>query len=80
VAERAHALKTSESSDVQKVRQLLELRGIGPNSAWLYVMEFFGWRAFRNRREVGALARKLLIDLWRYLESGVIPEGATLKV
>jgi transposase len=149
VAERAHVLKTSESSDVQKVRQLLELRGIGPNSAWLYVMEFFGWRAFRNRREVGALAglvptpyqsgdgaweqgisrsgnryirsiaieiawdwlryqsqsklsrwyqerfghgsprlrrigivalaRKLLIDLWRYLESGVIPEGATLK-
>jgi transposase len=149
VAERAHALKTSESSDVQKVRQLLELRGIGPNSAWLYVMEFFGWREFRNRREVGALAglvptpyqsgdgaweqgisrsgnryirsiaieiawdwlryqsqsklsrwyqerfghgsprlrrigivalaRKLLIDLWRYLESGVIPEGAILK-
>jgi transposase len=56
VAERAHALKTSKSSEVEKVRQLLSLRGIGPNSAWLYVMEFFGWRAFRNRREVGALA------------------------
>jgi transposase len=149
VAERAHALTTSRSPDVQKVRQLLDLRGIGPNSAWLYVMEFFGWREFRNRREVGALAglvptpyqsgdgawekgiskagnrhirsmaieiawdwlryqpqsklsrwyqqrfghgggrlrrigivalaRKLLVDLWRYLEDGVIPEGAELK-
>ena len=149
VAERAHALKTSSSSDVKKVRQLLHLRGIGINSSWLYVMEFFSWREFRNRREVGALAgltptpfqsgdgawergiskagnryirsiaieiawdwlryqphsklsrwyqerfghgsprlrrigivalaRKLLIELWRYLETGVIPEGAILK-
>ncbi|NIQ89090.1 MAG: IS110 family transposase, partial [Gammaproteobacteria bacterium] len=55
-AERADLVKTSESPDVEKVRQLLELRGIGINSAWLYVMEFFGWREFRNRREVGALA------------------------
>jgi len=148
-AERADLVKTSESSDVEMVRQLLDLRGIGPNSAWLYVMEFFGWRQFRNRREVGALAgltptphqsgdeawergiskagnryirsmaiqiawawlrwqpesklsrwyqerfangsprlrrigivalaRKLLVDLWRYLQHGVIPEGAELK-
>ena len=40
--ERAELIKTSGSSDVEMVRQLLELRGIGPNSAWLYVMEFFG--------------------------------------
>jgi len=26
-----------------------------------------------------ALARKLLVDLWRYLQHGVIPEGAELK-
>lgn len=26
-----------------------------------------------------ALARKLLVALWRYVEAGVIPEGATLK-
>jgi transposase len=26
-----------------------------------------------------ALARKLLIDLWRFLEHGVIPDGARLK-
>jgi len=148
-AERGDLVRTSGSPDVEKVRQLLDLRGIGINSAWLYVMEFFGWREFRNRREVGALAgltptphqsgdeawergiskagnryirsmaiqiawawlrwqpksklsrwyeqrfgngsprlrrigivalaRKLLVDLWRYLEGGVIPEGAELK-
>jgi transposase len=32
-------------------------------------------------RKIGivALARKLLMDLWRFLEQGVIPEGAILK-
>jgi len=32
-------------------------------------------------RKIGivALARKLLIALWRYLETGVVPEGALLK-
>ena len=32
-------------------------------------------------RKVGivALARRLLIDLWRFLETGAIPEGAELK-
>jgi transposase len=126
------------------------LRAIGPISAWVFVQEFFGWRQFRNRREIGALAglapmpyrsgeslnreqgisksgnvrlrtmaieiawswlryqpqsqlslwfqerygpgtrrsrrvgivavaRKLLVALWRYLETGVIPEGAVLK-
>ena len=31
-------------------------------------------------RRIGivAVARKLMIDLWRYLEYGVIPEGAVL--
>ena len=147
--ERADLVKTSESPEVEMVRQLLCLRGIGINSSWLYVMEFFGWRQFRNRREVGALAgltptphqsgeeawergiskagnrhiraiaiqiawawlrwqpesklsrwyqerfgtgsrrlrrigivalaRKLLVDLWRFLETGVIPERAELK-
>jgi transposase len=148
-AERADLVKSAESPEVEMVRQLLTLRGIGINSSWLYVMEFFGWREFRNRREVGALAgltptphqsgdeawergiskagnrhirsmaiqiawswlrwqpdsklsrwyqerfsagsgrlrrigivalaRKLVIDLWRYLQDGVIPEGAQLK-
>jgi transposase len=32
-------------------------------------------------RKIGivALARKLMIDLWRFLETGVVPEGAELK-
>ena len=128
----------------------MRLRAIGPNCAWLLVMEFFAWRGFRNRRELGAcagltgtpynsggskrdqgiskagnarvrtmmveiawlwlrhqpssklscwfrerfasggarmrrvgivaLARRLLVALWRYLEEGLLPEGAELKV
>jgi transposase len=131
------------------VAQLLALRGVGEVSAWLYTTEFFGLRAFRNRRQVAgaagltptkqgsgdaerelgiskagsalmralaielawswvrrqptsalsrwyrarfaaggprqrrvwivAVARKLLIALWRYLETGTLPEGAVLK-
>ncbi len=53
-AERGDLVRTSGSPDVEKVRQLLDLRGIGINSAWL-------------------------VDLWRYLQDGVIPEGAELK-
>lgn len=149
-AERQQAIRHSHHPEVEQVRQLLRLRGIGINSAWLFVMEFFAWRAFRNRREVGALAgltplphqsgeearelgiskvgnrhiramaieiawiwlrfqpdselsrwyqrrfgkgskrlhkigivalaRKLLIELWRYLETGRIPPGAVLKL
>jgi transposase len=147
--ERQELLQHSEDPNVEQVRQLMRLRGIGINSAWLYVMEFFGWRQFRNRREVGALAgltatphqsgdlsheqgiskagvawvrwmaieiawdwlqyqpeselsrwyqqrfgagskrvrkigivalaRKLLIALWRYLETGEVPVGAQFK-
>jgi transposase len=54
--ERARRIRTSKDPVVIKVRQLLRLRGIGANSAWLYVMEFFGWRRIRNRRQLGALA------------------------
>ena len=40
----------------------------------------FGSGSPRLRRiGIVALARKLLVDLWRYLEHGVIPEGAELK-
>src|SRR5271166_4583882 len=54
--ERARKIRTSEEEPVTKVRQLLCLRGIGANSAWLYVMEFFGWRKIRNRKQLGSLA------------------------
>jgi len=147
--ERREMIRHSTQPEVEQVRRLLHLRGIGINCAWLYVMEFFCWRAFRNRREVGALAgltpmphrsgeedhelgiskvgnrhiramaieiawiwlryqpnselsrwyqrrfgkgskrlrkigivalaRKLLIAIWRYLEFGTVPTGAVLK-
>ena len=148
-AERLDLIRHSTRADVELVRQLLRLKGIGVGSAWLFVMEFFAWRQFRNRREVGALsgltptpyqsgddsreqgiskegntfvrsiaiqiawgwlrhqpdsklsrwyqkrfghgskrlrkigivalARKLLIDCWYYLETGLVPEGVQLK-
>ena len=147
--ERQRAIAHDGGQAIEKVRQLLRLRAIGPSGAWVYVNEFFGWRQFRNRKEVGAaagltptpyqsgdgsreqgiskagsrhiravaietawcwlryqpgsrlsrwyrerfgrggkrvrkigivaLARRLLIELWRFLEHGVIPEGAVLK-
>ena len=146
---RRKLLRSSTTEDVERVRQLILLDGIGENSAWVFVTEFFGWRRFNNRREVAslagvtpanyqsgatnhdqgiskagnrhvrhmavqvawawlrhqpdsalsrwynrkygagssslrktgivALARRLLIELWRYLETGAIPDGATLK-
>ena len=54
--ERARRIRTSPDQSVAKVRGLLGVRGIGANSAWLYVMEFFGWRRIRNRKQLAALA------------------------
>ena len=36
----------------------------------------------RRMRRIGivALARKLLVQLWRYLETGTVPAGAVLKM
>jgi transposase len=55
-AERRAQLQTATEAHIDKVRQLMQLKGMGINGAWLLVMEFFGWRAFTNRREVGGLA------------------------
>jgi transposase len=55
-AGRGEQLRTSSDPVVKQVRQLNELKGIGINSAWLYGMEFFGWRQFRNGKQVGALS------------------------
>ena len=54
--ERLELIRYSTRPEVELVRQLMHLKGLGVASAWLYVMEFFGWRKFRNRREVGALS------------------------
>jgi transposase len=147
--ERRNLLKESKSERIEKVRKLQQLCGIGVNGAWLLVMEFFGWRVFANRKQVGnaagltgtpydsggsgreqgiskagnrrirgmmaelawcwvrfqpdsalsrwfakrfahgnsrlrrigitAVARRLLIELWRFIERGTVPEGAVFK-
>jgi transposase len=55
-AERGTQLQDANDVSIEKVRQLMLLKGIGINGAWLLVMEFFAWRGFKNRREVGGLA------------------------
>ena len=35
-----------------QVGRLAQLRGIGMSSGWVLAKELFGWRGFRNRREV----------------------------
>ena len=144
------ALRSPQTAAEQVAQKLMQLRGVGPISAWLLAVEFFGWRRLRNRRQVGALAglcgtphnsgdsaqeqgiskagdkrvrwvavelawcwlrfqphsaltqwfwqrfgqgskrmrrigivalaRKLLVSLWKYLEWGELPAGATLRV
>jgi len=54
--ERRERLREPKTDAERSIVQLMRLGAIGPTSAWLLVMEFFGWRAFRNRREVAALA------------------------
>ena len=49
------------------------------HSRWF--QERFGGGSKRQRRiGIVGLARRLLIDLWRLLEGGVVPQGARLKV
>jgi transposase len=146
--EAAQRQAVAAGSEPQVVR-LAQLRGVGMSSGWVLAKELFGWRCFRNRREVAgclgltpspyasgeseteqgiskagnrrvrtlmvelawswlryqpqselsqwfnrrfagggkrmrrigivALARRLAIALWRYLEDGLIPDGAQLK-
>jgi transposase len=53
-----------------------------PNSKLsLWWRDRFAGTGMRGRKVgIVALARKLAIALWRFVEEGVIPEGATLKV
>jgi transposase len=47
-------------------------------SKWYHLR--FGGHGKRTRRiGIVALARKLLVALWRYLETGAVPDGALLK-
>lgn len=53
---RREIIRKSEDEKVEMVRNLKRLRAIAYNSSWTFVMEFFGWRNFNNRKEVGSLA------------------------
>ena len=56
--EKAMALKVKQeqSAGIAAVAQaLMQLCGIGLIGAWVLSSEIFGWRHFRNRREVGAV-------------------------
>jgi transposase len=68
------------------------IRGLMVELSWFWVRyqsqskiskwfrEKFGGVGKRGRRTgIVAVARKLLVALWRYVETGVIPEGALLK-
>jgi transposase len=55
-SERRKGLRDPDDPQMDQVRRLLRLRGIGPNSAWLLVREVFGWRRIKNRRELASLA------------------------
>lgn len=139
-------LQDSTDPVVQIVRQLMTLKGIGLQSAWLFTFELFAWRDIQNRKQLAALcglaptpyssgdetrdlgiskagnaavramavqiawgwirfqpdseltlwfnrrfahggrrmratgivalARRLLIELWRFVETGALPDGA----
>jgi len=142
-------LRVEEDEPCEAIKQitgLLKLKGVGWQSSWVLVMEFFSWRDFRNQGQLGAcagltptpyasgdmereqgiskagnrrvrslmvelswlwlryqpnsqltqwferrfagggkrmrrigivaLARRLLVALWRYVNEGLVPEGA----
>src|SRR5262249_12797355 len=55
-AARHALLHSAEDASLEQVRQLMHLKGIGINGAWLLVMALCGWRELKNRREVGGVA------------------------
>ena len=54
--EQRDQLKQPSSPELRMIKMLARLRGIGIDSAWILVMEFFAWREFSNRGEVGGAA------------------------
>jgi len=54
--ERKEQVLKAATPAARTARALMAFRGIGINTAWIYSQEFFCWRAFRNGKQVGALA------------------------
>jgi transposase len=54
--QRKRVLRDQGGQDyVQKTRKLMQLRGIGAHTAWVCVLELFGWRQIKNRRQLASL-------------------------
>ncbi len=53
---RKQRMAKPETNADHQAADLNRLHGVGEVSSWTLAKEFFGWRAFRNRREVGSLA------------------------
>lgn len=53
---RKSELKDGRTKTACVAEQLMCLRAIGENGAWLLSAEFFAWRKFNNRKEIGSLA------------------------
>jgi transposase len=51
--ERNELVEDDQFPYADMIRLLTGLRGVGLIVAWILVTEFFGWRDFKNRREVG---------------------------
>ena len=56
MAQQQLRVKNSQEKNLETVRKLMRLRGIGVDGAWLYTMELFGWRKIKNRRQLAALS------------------------
>jgi transposase len=54
--ERGDRMKDLSNVNLEKVRALFAVKGIGLGAAWTWGLEFFAWRDFRNGKEVDALA------------------------
>jgi transposase len=54
-AETRTVVRESSEIAMAQVRRLMALRGVGRTSASILIREF-GWRGFRNRRQVGSLS------------------------
>jgi transposase len=55
VKERRELLKSAQDEGSVCARKLFQLRGRGENASWLFALELFAWREFKNRREIGGL-------------------------
>jgi len=54
VKARQAAMKASATKAAEQVRVLMTLCGVGIESAWVLVLELFGWRKFPNRKALAA--------------------------